>query len=66
VKKHEDKMPFTRVDSQPLTETAELPQRPTEDVPPTAPDAVCRECRRPMRWTSLYGDWCAVCCPRDL
>lgn len=33
-----DEMPFPRVGEQPLSETAELPQRPTGTVPPTAPE----------------------------
>ncbi len=27
---------------------------------------ICQGCGQPMRWTSLYGDWCAVCKPRNL
>lgn len=36
---NKEKDDLARVDSQPLTETAELPHRPTEDVPSTAPES---------------------------
>jgi hypothetical protein len=36
--RREEDMPDTRVDKHPLTASAELPQRPTKDVPSTAPE----------------------------
>lgn len=37
MKEHDEKN-LARVEGQPLSGSAELPQRPTEDVPPTAPE----------------------------
>lgn len=33
-----NEMPLSRVEGQPLSGSAELPQRPIEDVPPTLPE----------------------------
>lgn len=51
--KNDDEDTLARVDRQPLTETAELPQRPTEDVPPTARK---RKPRKPRSESALADD----------
>ena len=39
---------------------------PTCDVHGKHPLVSCRGCGKQIRWSGVYGDWCAECKPRTL